>query len=173
MNTHDKYYTIFVVEDSDVYRSIIMQELQSENETSKSPIHYNVYGFTSGEECIEHAYLKPDIMIMDYLLNGNGYLSNMNGLELLKRIKNIIPQLDVIVLSCQNNIKVIKDFMRAGIREYIKKEGIGQHKVKQVIREHVEKIEKKNKRLHIMKNGILILAFIALISVILFSLIYL
>ena len=172
MNRRNKYYTIFVVEDSDVYRSVIMQALESENETSKSPIRYNVYGFASGEECIEHAYLKPDIMIMDYLLNGNGYLSNMNGLELLKRIKNMIPQLDVIVLSCQNNIKVIKDFMREGIREYIKKEGLGQYKVKQVISEHIQKWEKKDKRVRQIKDAVLILALILLISAILFLLAY-
>lgn len=166
MNSLDKSYTIFIVDDSDVYRSIIMQELQAENDPGKS--HYNIYGFTSGEECIEHAYLKPDIMIMDYLLDGNGYMNNMNGLELLKRIKNIIPNLDVIVLSCQNNIKVIKDFMQEGIKEYIKKEGIGQHKIKEVVNEHIKILEKKNNRLHLLKNAAIILALSVLISVILF-----
>lgn len=170
MNNQNKKYTIFVVEDSDVYRSILMQELESENETTTSPIHYNVYGFASGEECMEHTYLKPDIMIMDYLLNGNGYMSNMNGLELLRQIKNRIPKLDVIVLSCQNNIKVIKEFMREGIGEYIKKEGLGQHNVKKVIDEHIQKQEKKAQRVRQIKGISVVLALLILFSVILFLL---
>lgn len=162
MNGKNKYYTIFVVDDSDVYRSVLMQALESENETFESNIRYNVYGFASGEECIQHAHLKPDIMIVDYLLDGNGYLQNMNGLELLQRIKNILPKLDVIVLSCQNNIKVVKDFMRAGIREYIKKEGLGQHKVKQVIGEFIQKWERRDRRRSRMKELIIVLTLIAL-----------
>ena len=170
MENANKQYTIFVVDDSDVYRSILMQDLESQNETSGSNVHYNVYGFASGEECIKHAYLKPDIMIMDYLLDGNGYLSNMNGLELLKKIKNRIPKLDVIVLSCQNNVKVVKDFMRAGIREYIKKEGLGQYKVKQVIGEFIQKWEKKDKQTRQIKYAVIILGIIALVSAIIYSL---
>jgi DNA-binding NarL/FixJ family response regulator len=163
----NKQCTIFVVEDSDVYRSIIMQALESENERSKPPIRYNVHGFASGEECMKHVYLKPDIMIMDYLLDGNGYLHNMNGLELLKRIKNRIPQLDVIVLSCQNNIKIVKDFMREGVREYIRKEGLGQYKVKQVVGEFIQKREKKDKRMRLFQDVAIILTLVVLISAIL------
>ena len=167
---NNKQYTIFVLEDSDVYRSIIVQSLESENESSESNIRYNVFGFASGEECMEHAHLKPDIMIMDYLLDGNGYLGNMNGFELFKKIKKMIPNLSVIVLSCQNNVKIVKDFMREGIREYIKKEGLGQHKVKQVIGEFIQKWEKRDKRMKQLKDAAIILGLIALISAIIFIL---
>ena len=109
-------------------------------------------------------------MIMDYLLDGNGYLNNMNGLELLKRIKKLIPKLDVIVLSCQNNIKVVKDFMRAGIREYIKKEGLGQHKVKQFVGEAIQKWEEKDRHKDQLTIAGLILGLVTLVSVLVYSL---
>lgn len=171
MNRQSKYYTIFVVEDSDVYRSIIMQALEAEKETDESSsIRFNVYGFASGEECMEQVHLKPDILIMDYFLNGNGYLNNMNGLELLKKIKNIIPKLNVIVLSCQDNIQVAKEFIREGIKEYIKKEGLSQHKVKEVIGGFMRNWEKRNQRKRRLKEAAIILAIAIMISAIIFTL---
>lgn len=167
----NKPYTIFVVEDSDVYRSIIMQALEPDDGAAMSGVHYNVFGFASGEECMEHVHLKPDILIMDYLLDGNGYLNNMNGLELLKRIKNMIPKLNVIVLSCQNNIKIAKDFMREGIRAYIKKEGLGQHNVKEVIGGFLQKWEERDQRMNRLKEAAIILIIAALISALFFALV--
>jgi response regulator of citrate/malate metabolism len=92
----------------------------------------------------------------------------MNGLELLKRIKNLVPKLDVIVLSCQNNVKVVKDFMKAGIRDYIKKEGLGQHKVKQAISEFIHNWERRDKRVRRLKYAAAFLALIILASAIVF-----
>lgn len=161
-------YTIFVVEDSDVYRSILVQELESENDSDNSSVRYKVYGFSSGEECIRNVHLKPDIMIMDYLLNGNGYLHNMNGLELLRQIKEKMPKIEVFVLSCQNNIDVIKEFMNSGIRDYIQKDGIGQHKVKQVIGDFVRAEQEKKRRKHQISMAAIVLLIAAVISTLLF-----
>ncbi len=170
MENKNKQYTIFVVDDSDVYRSVLMQALESDYEALKSNIRYKIFGFASGEECMAHAHLNPDIMIVDYLLDGNGYHKNMNGLELLRKIKSKLPRLHVIVLSCQNNIQVAKDFMREGIAEYIRKEGLGQHKVKQVVADVVQQLQKNYQRRNQFKYAAVILGLIALISAIIFSL---
>lgn len=143
MDNKDRYYTIFVVEDSDVYRSMLMQDLESEND-GRSGARYKVYGFASGEEVMEQvAKRKPDIMIMDYLLNGNGYDSNMNGSQLLDSVRSLFPKLDVIVLSCHENARVMKELMHAGIKKYIRKESLGQHKVKQVVNELIRDKERR------------------------------
>lgn len=166
MNKKNKYYTIFVIEDSDVYRSLLVQELESENEADDSNIRYKVYGFSSGEECMEQlTWKKPDIMIMDYLLNGNGYVNNMNGFELIKSIKKFVPKIDIIILSCQENVSVIKDLMSAGIKKYIKKGNQGQRKVKQVVNELIQ-IRERNNRL--IKLTFAALAFIVLTASLLF-----
>jgi DNA-binding NarL/FixJ family response regulator len=170
MENNNKYCTIFVVDDSDVYRSVLIQAIESENETFGSNVRYNIHGFASGEECMEHAHLKPDIMIMDYLLDGNGYLNNMNGMDLLKQIKMKVPKLDVIVLSCQNNVKVAKDFMREGIREYIQKDSLGQYKVQQVLGEFIRKWEKRDRRKNQLIEAVVISGIILLVAAIIFSL---
>lgn len=165
MDTKNKYYTIFVVEDSDVYRSLLIEDLESENETPGTNIRYQVYGFASGEECMEQIALKkPDIMITDYLLNGNGYTGNMNGIELLRSIRNMFPKLDVIVLSCHENAKVIGDLMQVGIRKYLKKESLGHHKVKLVVN---ELIQERERRSNLIKFSVAA-AFILIVSVLLF-----
>jgi len=150
-------YTVFVVEDSDVYRSILVQALESENENAEARFSYNVHGFGSGEECIANMHLKPDIMIMDYLLDGNGYVYNMDGFRLLKQIKSIAPRLDIIVLSCQNSAKVVKALMREGIREYIKKEGLGQHRIKQLVHDFIQRRENKTHRMYYALAGVIFL----------------
>lgn len=143
MDTKNKQYTIFVVEDSDVYRSMLVQDLESHGSDGSMP--YRVYGFASGEECMEQlSRRKPDIMIVDYLLNGNGYDANMNGSELLKSVKSMLPKLDVIVLSCHENARAMKDLMHSGIKKYIKKESLSHHKVKQVVNELIRERERKS-----------------------------
>lgn len=165
MSRKNKYYTIFVVEDSDVYRSILVQDLESENEVSGSNIRYNVFGFSSGEECMEQIALKkPDIMITDYLLDGNGYITNMNGFELLKSITNLFPKLDVIVLSCHENTRVIKELMRAGIKKYIRKEKLGRHQVKKAVFELIQQREGQNK---LVKYSLAAAALVILVLILL------
>lgn len=166
MTPKDKCYTIFIVEDSDVYRSILLQELQSENESPESDFRYKLFGFSSGEECMEQlSFQKPDIMILDYFLNGNGYVGNMNGFELIRMVKKVCPQLDVIVLSCHENTRVIKELMQSGVKTFIRKESLGRHKVREMIKELIRKKEKRNsmEKYAMVAGGFVFLFFIILI----------
>jgi hypothetical protein len=53
-----KYPLIFIVEDNLTYSKIVDYHLKQN--------HYgNVEKFVSGEECLKHLYLKPDIIIQD------------------------------------------------------------------------------------------------------------
>ena len=140
-------YNIFVVEDSDVYRSVMIQALESDKLHLKGGVSYNIYGFASGEECLQSFYLKPDLIVMDYLLNSNGYIKNMDGMQLLTEIKNKAPDVDVVVVSCQNDLNVVKKLMNKGITDYVKKEGLGQYGIQKVVNNIIENKEIKRKKI--------------------------
>jgi CheY-like chemotaxis protein len=130
-------YTVFVVEDSDVYRSILVHAL--EEGKKKDMYDFKVMDFPSGEKCLQYLYLRPDIIVLDHYLNGSGFINNMDGLSILSRIRRFCPGTDVVIMSCQENIEVVKQFMRQGVKDYIKKEETGPQKVRSAVLELLRK----------------------------------
>jgi DNA-binding NarL/FixJ family response regulator len=60
--------------------------------------------------------LKPDLVIVDIALKGT------NGIELLKRIKALHPEVPVLVLSIQDEALFAERALRAGARGYVMKQ---------------------------------------------------
>ena len=59
---------------------------------------------------------KPDLVVLDIALKG------INGIELIKRIKVIAPDLPVLVLSVQDEALFAERALRAGARGYVMKQ---------------------------------------------------
>ena len=66
---------------------------------------FTVETFTTGEHCLEHLSQAPDVIILDYHLNGIDK-NAMNGIETLDKIKAINPDIPVVMLSSQDKIDV-------------------------------------------------------------------
>ena len=76
--------------------------------------------FATGELCLENIAQNPDIIILDY--NLNGIVKNaINGLETLDKIKTTNPQIPVIMLSSQDSIEVAVNCMKHQAFDYIVK----------------------------------------------------
>ena len=76
--------------------------------------------FATGELCLENVAQNPDIIILDY--NLDGIVKNaINGLETLDRIKTTNPQIPVIMLSSQDSIEVAVNCMKHQAFDYIVK----------------------------------------------------
>lgn len=99
---------IFIIEDSVVYKDLIVGHLQSRKFT-------NLKIFKSGEECLKNIHLKPDLIILDYSTQGK------TGLELMVQIQKELPETDFIFLSGQNNLEVAVKIMKIGAADYIVK----------------------------------------------------
>ena len=70
----------------------------------------------SGEEALE--YLKSheiDLLISDYNLPG------MDGLDLVKAVKRILPKTKIIVLSQHDEVHLVKEILKEGVQGYILK----------------------------------------------------
>ncbi len=96
--------------------------------------------FPSGEECLKRLEQGPQIVILDYYLNGNNP-NAMNGMQVLKKIKKEHPQTDVIMLSSQEGIDVAIDTLKEGAYDYVTKGANAVIRVRNLIRRIADRIE--------------------------------
>jgi DNA-binding NtrC family response regulator len=104
---------IFIVDDD----KIILNLLEY---TFKSREGYNVRTFDSGEECLNNLHLNPDLIVLDHLFYLRG-ASGMSGLETLKELRVKKPDIPVIILSGQEDLTLIREFIKNGAIKYIPK----------------------------------------------------
>lgn len=105
---------IFLVDDDVVYlKALEIQFLENAD--------FDVETFATGELCIANLSKKPDIIILDYLLDGRIEKNAMNGLETLTKIKEFDANIPVIMLSCQDKIEVAVSCMRHKAFDYVVK----------------------------------------------------
>ena len=109
----EKKIIVFIVDDD----ALFLKSLETEFKlNTKSAIKT----FATGEACLEHIPLNPDIIILDYYLNSVDEKA-INGLETLDRIKNINKKIPVIMLSSQDKIDVAVNCMKHQAFDYIVK----------------------------------------------------
>ena len=101
-------FTIHLVEDDPFFGNLVRLRLQ-ENDFS------NIELYDSGEACMENIHKSPNVVILDH------NLSQMNGMEVLKKIKSANPYIHVIYLSSQEKATVAAESLLFGAYEYLEK----------------------------------------------------
>jgi len=103
---------LFLVDDDAVFlKSLEIEFLQHAD--------FHIVTFPTGEDCIKNLIQNPDV-ILDYLLDG--ITKNvMNGIETLDKIKEINPDIPVIMLSSQDKIDVAISCMHHRAFDYVVK----------------------------------------------------
>ena len=76
--------------------------------------------FATGELCIENLSHYPDVIILDYHLDGIDKAA-MNGLETLDKIKASHPDIPVVMLSSQDKIDIAISCMHHRAFDYVVK----------------------------------------------------
>ena len=111
--TNEKKILLYLVDDDSLYLKLL------EIEFKQNP-KFNVVTFATGEQCLDNISQLPDIIVLDYQLNGIDK-NAINGLETLDKIKTIHPNIPVIMLSSQDKIEVAVDCMHHKAFDYIVK----------------------------------------------------
>jgi two-component system OmpR family response regulator len=107
---------------------------------------FSVETFATGELCIESLSHNPDIIILDYRLDG--VVKNvMNGIETLDKIKAINKDIPVIMLSSQDKIEVAIDCMHHQALDYVVKSETAFIRLQKII-SSVFKFKKMEKELN-------------------------
>lgn len=102
-------YKIFIVEDDPWYGKIL------EHHLSLNP-DYLVSRFETGKDCLDKMHLKPDLITVDFSL------PDITGDKLFKKIKEINPDIPVIVISSQEKIMVAVNMLKMGVNDYLVKD---------------------------------------------------
>lgn len=109
----EQQINLFLVDDDAVFLKLLEIEfLQFPN--------FNVQTFATGELCIAGMDIQPDVIILDYHLDGVDK-NAMNGIQTLDKIKAINMEIPVIMLSAQDKIEVAVDCMHHQAFDYVVK----------------------------------------------------
>jgi len=99
---------IFIVDDEQAISKLLSFWVKDKWE-------YEVEVFSNSEAMLKRMSTKPDLILLDIMLPG------LDGLETLKRIKQIDENLPVIMLSAQGSIEVAVESLRYGAYDYFPK----------------------------------------------------
>jgi CheY-like chemotaxis protein len=108
---------IFFIDDEPMFINLLEYTVKGRNGC-------NVVSFGSGEACLEYMArtgLHPDLAVVDYYLNTGG--TNMNGLELMKRIRESSPATQLVFLTGSDDPAVVARAKALGAERHILKNG--------------------------------------------------
>lgn len=117
--------TILLVDDDFIFLEMLKESLVDEDK-------YNIVGFQSGEECLNHLHLNPKVIVLDYYLNSENPNAK-NGLDILKEIKKRDSKVKVIILSGQEDGNLVYDFVRENAANYVVKDDNAFENIKKAI----------------------------------------
>ncbi len=100
---------IFILEDDRWYGAML------EHHLSMNP-DYQVTKFENEKDFLKAMYDSPDVVTLDYSL------SEMDGSQVLKKIKEISPETEVIIISGQEDIATAVNLLKTGAFDYIVKD---------------------------------------------------
>jgi DNA-binding NtrC family response regulator len=107
---------------------------------------FTVEAFATGELCIENLSHNPDVIILDYCLDGIDK-NAMNGIDTLDKIKAYNSDIPVVMLSGQDKIEVAINCMHHKAFDYVVKSETAFMRLQKIITSifDYQKIEKELK----------------------------
>ncbi len=104
---------LFLVDDDVVFLRALEIEFEQHG-------NFEIETYVSGELCIANLNGNPDIVILDYLLDGVDK-DSMNGIQTLDLIKTFDENIPVVILSAQDKIEVAVNCMHHKALDYVVK----------------------------------------------------
>jgi two-component system OmpR family response regulator len=93
---------------------------------------FTIETFATGELCMANLSHEPDVIILDYYLDGID-VTAMNGIETLDKIKAYNQDIPVIILSSQDKIDVAVNCMHHRAFDYVVKSETAFVRLQQII----------------------------------------
>lgn len=97
------------------------------NQFLKGLGYTNVTSFTGGEECLDHLTAQPQLIFLDYNMEG------INGIEVLKKVKIFNPSILVYIITGKESDEVAKEAMEHGAVDYVVKSSLSPDKMKTIM----------------------------------------
>lgn len=128
---------LFLVDDDAVFLKLLEIEFMEHGD-------FEIETYPNGEQCLENLSHAPDVIILDYYLDGVDR-DAINGIETLDRIKKFNPKIPVVMLSSQDKIDVAINCMHHQASDYVVKSETAFMRLKKIITTIMEtqKLEKQ------------------------------
>lgn len=133
-------FTIFVVEDNEWYNKLLVHNL------SLNP-DYTIKSFFSGKDLLDHLSEEPNVITVDFRL------PDMNGDELLRKIKAANPAIDVVIISEQQEITTAVELLKLGAYDYLVKSEDIRDRLLNVIA-HIRNRIGLNQKIEVLQNEV-------------------
>ena len=104
---------LFLVDDDTVFLKLLEIEFRQQGD-------FEIETFATGELCVKNLSHFPDVIILDYHLDGIDK-NAMNGIQTLDKIKEFNLDIPVVMLSSQDKIEVAIDCMHHRAFDYVVK----------------------------------------------------
>jgi two-component system OmpR family response regulator len=149
-------FTVFLVDDDKMYLKAAQTQLQQQKKVT-------IKTFSSGEECLKNIHLNPNIIFLDYSLDSED-ANAKNGIQILKKIKAVNENINVVMLSGQSKLEVAVEAMKNGAYDYVMKNEDAHLRIQNIITNLLKNISLENKLKSQKKmNAILIIVFVIII----------
>lgn len=127
-------FKFFIVDDDIFCANMYEQYLKNAN-------YNDITYFNNGNDCLSNLNQNPDIIFLDHNMD------DMTGFEVLKKIKRYNPNIYVVMISAQENIKTAVDALKYGAFDYVIKDANVCDKLTQIINNIIkvkEQLKKAN-----------------------------
>ena len=128
---------LFLVDDDAVFLKLLEIEFMEHAD-------FDIETYATGELCIENLSHQPDVIVLDYYLDGVDR-DAINGIDTLDQIKSFNPEIPVVMLSSQDKIDVAINCMHHKAFDYVVKSETAFMRLKKIITTILEtqKLEKQ------------------------------
>lgn len=102
-------FKIFILDDDVWYSELLEYHL------SLNP-DYEIKKFNAARDCLASMHERPDVVTLDYSL------PDISGAEVLRKIKELHPDTQVIIISGQDDVATAVDLLKKGAYDYLVKD---------------------------------------------------
>lgn len=111
----------------------------------KNQWNYKIKTFTNATDMLESLSDEPDLLLLDIML------PDINGNDVLRKIKQTHENLPVIMLSAQGSIEVVLESIRLGAYDYFPKP-VDKNRLEQAIRNSIRNYDLEKELTNIKKD---------------------
>jgi DNA-binding NtrC family response regulator len=128
---------LFLIDDDTVFLKLLEIEFMEHAD-------FDIETYATGELCLENLSHQPDVIVLDYYLDGVDR-DAINGIDTLDQIKAFNPEIPVVMLSSQDKIDVAINCMHHKAFDYVVKSETAFMRLKKIITTILEtqKLEKQ------------------------------
>lgn len=107
---------IFLVDDDLFFLTSLGKQLSNLGFT-------DVHEFSNGLDCLDALTLKPNVVFLDHQMD------TLSGYDALKKIKRFNPDIFVVMISGQEDIKTAVDSLKHGAFDYLLKSDVSEESI--------------------------------------------